>query len=389
MEDSFHTKPRAAGSAMAPVRLMYLIAPSSYAGAERVVASIVRNLDREKYEITVGMFMNPLRPANDFLRDIERTGCRVMVIELRRVFEWRQFRELLDVLSEGRIQILHTHSYRSDILGLLAAKRLGMPIVTTLHGWHPQGAKMHLYAFCERMAFKYFDRIIVVSEELRRRMVSFGIPAERLRKIRNAIDTGAYSMNHPTNAFREEYGIGNDTKLVGTIGRLSPEKGLGDFLIAGRHVLRQQPQVKFVIAGDGPEKKPLKEMAEELGIENHVIFCGHRRDVATIYNALDIFVLSSFTEGLPIALLEAAFYAKPIIATSVGGIPEVIENNKTGILVSAHDPIQLGDRISELLSDGGRAKTLGVAAKCRIESEFDCKSWIRAIDDLYEEVLMT
>ena len=375
---------------MAKVRLMHLIAPITYGGAERVVVSLVGNLDREKYEITVGMFMNPSRPADGFLQDIERLGCRVRVIELRKVFEWRQIQDLLGVLAEGQIQILHTHAYRSDILGLLAAKRLGIPIVTTVHGcWDPESVKMRFYAYCERISFRYFNRIIVVSEELRQRMVELGVPIDKLRKICNAIDTTRYSNHRSASTFRKEFGIENGTMLVGTIGRLSPEKGLGDFLRAAQQVLMHRAHVKFVIAGDGPEKKPLQEMAEGLGLEKHVIFCGHRQDVSQVYNALDIFVLSSLAEGLPIALLEAAFHAKPIIATSVGGIPEVVENNKTGILVPSHDPVQLGNRMLELLSDGGKAKTMGIAAKRRIETEFGCKSWIRAIEDVYEEVLAT
>ena len=364
------------------ITVMNLIASTALGGAERVLVTFASRINLSRFNIRFCLFRDKRKPEVGLLSVLRDKRWEMDSVEIR------QFRELYEICSKRHVDILHTHGYRSDILGFGAAKLLGIPIVSTVHGWTSVTRRMRVYEYIQRRCLKYFDKVITVSEDLRQRLESFGVRSEKIVKFNNAIDIHKNAEVGITRSFRQELGIGPGTRLIGTVGRLSVEKGLGYFLKAGARIVARDPSVKLVLVGEGPQRKELEALAASLGISDSVIFCGYRADAERIYPALDVFVLPSLTEGIPMALLEAMAFSRPVIASRVGGVPEVVQDGVTGIFVEPKDVDELAEKMWDLLCHPEVSVQLGIRARKRVQSHFDSHEWIKKIEELYIDLAL-
>ncbi len=228
---------------------------------------------------------------------------------------------------------------------------------------------------------------MAVSSDVAADMLRHRIPQDKMVIIDNGIDFTRFDDIVDGNAARGALGIPENAKIIGTIGGLKPAKGHEYLLRSTANILRTHKDVKLLIVGDGPLRHYLDELAHNLGIDNSVLLTGYRKDVPELLSAMDMFVLPSLTEGLPIVVLEAMAANRPVIATAVGAIPKIITDNETGFLVPPSDVSALEAAISSLIDDGANARRVAVAGSAKVRREFSSERMCRRYLDVYGQVL--
>lgn len=316
-------------------------------------------------------------------------GINVAVSDEKRL-RFSQIRSEVRVfLGRTRPLILHSHRYKENILAGMAKKKGDVKrLVQTVHGiGEPFKGIRQLKSQAYSMAniyftIKYFDRVIAVSDDIHRKLVRYLAP-DKVVTIHNAIDPNGSIPGRDSELVRSEFGIGNDIPVIGSVGRMVPVKGFELFLAMAKAILTVRPEVKFMLVGDGPQRAELERKARELGITESVIFTGFRNDVTDLINCLDIFAMTSYHEGIPMALLEAMAMKKAVVSTAVGGIPEIIQDGVSGILVDSNDAGQLSAASLRLLANSDARLNLAEAARSRIEEEFSIISLRERVCRLY------
>jgi glycosyltransferase involved in cell wall biosynthesis len=297
-------------------------------------------------------------------------------------------REVEGVLGRIRPDVVVTHGYKPDLVGLLAARRAGIPQLAVSHGWTGATFRVRLNEALDKLVMRGARRVVAVSHRQGQRVKNAGIRGDRVVVIQNAVDTSRFAP--PDDAARRELEAFFPTcpdRIVIAAGRLSPEKGFGDLVRAARLVVDRMPGVAFLLVGDGPLRESLAGEVRAAGLEGSFAFAGFRGDLDRLLPAADLFVQSSHTEGLPNVVLEAGACAVPMVATDVGGTGEVLEDGRGGFLVPPRDPGRLAARVVEILSDPDGARRMGEEARRRIQSDFTFAAKAAAYRRMYEECL--
>ncbi len=322
---------------------------------------------------------------------LRRIGVEVHVVRERGSFrDVVLLTKVIQVLKRCHASLIHTHGYKETILGILAGRFVGVRrFVRTEHGAPEpfsriKKLKMDANLFLDRVLTRVsVDRVISVSEDLRRTLIpQYG--AEKVVTIHNGIALGPGTRGDRQKK-KIELGVPPDHKIVGTVGRLNPIKGLDHLLEAAKIVLDIRDDVTFLVVGEGPLETELKDLAGRMGIEDHIIFLGFREDVDEVMAAMDVFVLCSLHEGIPLSLLEAMELRLAAVATKVGGIPEVIEDGLSGLLVPPGDEGAMARAISEALST--RGEQLGQEAQRRVRSRFSLETMVERTTAVYRTLL--
>jgi glycosyltransferase involved in cell wall biosynthesis len=269
----------------------------------------------------------------------------------------------------------------------MAGRLARVPVVTTVHGYIAVTGKSQLYRQIDLQLLRAMDRVIVVSESMRRDLGERGVANGRLQVVRNGIAIDNYPFARRSRTLRAESGFDDDALVIGHVGRLSPEKGQARLLRVLPRVREKVPRARLVIVGDGPEMESLRTLARTLGVEEVTRFCGYRSDVPEVFANLDLLVLSSDTEGLPNVVLEAMATGVPVVATAVGGTPEVVEHGVTGLLVPAGDEAALAAAIVEAFARPGAAADRARRARAFVESQCSMEALIRATHELYRTLV--
>jgi glycosyltransferase involved in cell wall biosynthesis len=315
----------------------------------------------------------------------------------REIFFKEDFRaliRLIRLINLEKPEIVHTHTAKAGTLGRLAAKLTGVPIIIhTFHGhvFHSYFGffRTRFFLWLERLLAKFTDVVITVSEQQRAEIIRYKIAEpERIIAIPLGLDLKPFvdSAADP-NELRRELKIDEHSKLVGIVARLVPIKNHLCFLKAARLVLDRYDNVRFMIIGDGELRSSLEQKARDLGIEDRVIFMGFQQNLEKIYAGLDIVTLSSYNEGLPVALIEAMAAGKPVISTEVGGVVDLILDGDNGLLVPTNDSKALAEATLYLLEHPKRRKTMGEAGRKKVFPYFDKKRLVEDIDNLYDNLL--
>ena len=287
---------------------------------------------------------------------------------------WRVFRQF-------RPHIVHTHSWGTLIEGLVAARLARVPRV--IHGEHGTLQLRGYQRLVQRVAWGRADRVLSVSSRLADRLArEVGFDRSRIHTIRNGVDTGRFDTAGRA-AARRDLEIGEDVVAIGTVGRLVAVKDQATLLSAFAQTFQRQSNAQLCLAGDGPLKDALQQQARQLGIERQVRFLGHRPDVQRVLAALDIFVLSSTSEGMSNTILEAMASGLPVVATAVGGADELVLEGKTGLLVPAGQPGLLAEALVSLAADSERRASMGRSARERALTEFSVARMIADYEKLY------
>jgi len=301
---------------------------------------------------------------------------------------------LYHLIRRERPQIVHTHTTTAGLLGRLAAKLAGVPVILhTFHGHVLRGyfgpLQSKALVWMERFLARLTDRIVTVSEGQRQELAGYGVaPLEKIVVVPLGFELeDLLSCESHRGELRRELGLGDDVRLIGIIARLVPIKNHRLFLQAAKLVAEAVPQARFLVVGDGELREELEAYAHELELDERVLFIGWRRDLPRLYADLDVVALTSINEGTPVSLIEAMAAGVPVVATAVGGVPDVVTDGETGYLVRSGDAKGLAEAIVELVGNPERAKAMGRAGRACVH-RFGAYRLIEDIASLYEELLV-
>ncbi|MBX3231499.1 MAG: glycosyltransferase [Labilithrix sp.] len=285
-------------------------------------------------------------------------------------------REVAGYLRRLGAKVLLCHGYKPDLLGGRAARRAGVPVVAVSHGWTGATWKVRLNDALDKVSLHAMDHVVCVSEGQARKVRAVGV--RRVTAIRNAVQIERFEAAAVD--VRALFSV-RPRRVVGAAGRLSPEKGFGVLLEAAARV--PDAEVGFAVFGDGPLRASLERRAAELGLGSRVVFAGFRDDLDRLVSGLDVLALSSFTEGLPSVVLEAAAAGVPVVATAVGGTPEAVVDGVTGMLVPPGDPGALARALTSVLADEPRRVAMGAAGREMIRERFTFEAQAAAYRRLF------
>jgi glycosyltransferase involved in cell wall biosynthesis len=361
-------------------------------GAERLAAEVAARLDPDRYESVLCVSRAPKDPAMASATesaDLERLhaqGLRVLPLGRSSTYAVWNWRPLLAALREQRVDVLHAHKHGSNIWGSLLGRIARTPVVLAHeHTWSFEGNPMRRFLDRNLIA-RLCDRVIAVSRDDRRKMIELeGIPPDRVEFVPLGID--ALAPPSPDDDLRLDLGIDAEAPVIGAVGRLTPQKGLPALLEAARILRPSFPDLRVLIVGEGELRGELEESVARFGLGETVTLTGFRADIPNVLASLDVAVLSSEWEGSPLAVLEYMDAACPIVATRVGGVPDLIEDGVEGRLVPTRDPSALSEAVGSLLRDRRAARRLGEAARDRRRREFTIQNTVRRIEALYDDLL--
>jgi glycosyltransferase involved in cell wall biosynthesis len=325
--------------------------------------------------------------ARPLLEEARRQGFDTIELRENAPHFLRAAKEVADHLRRTGADLLLCSGYKPDIIGWLAARRAGVPAVAIAHGWTAATLKVWLNEALDRRVLRRMSRTVCVSEAMAVKVRRAGVLPERVAVICNAIDPKPFDRPDPTD--REKLlGLFAEPPayVVGAVGRLSPEKGFDQFIEAAACVARQKQGVGFVLFGEGPLRKALTRQIAERGLGRRFVLGGFRPDVNRFLPYFDVAVLSSHTEGLPVVVLEALAAGVPVVATAVGGTPEVIEEGVQGYLVPPGDPTSLADRILRLLDSDSIRRTMGERGRQRVREKFSFAEMATRYQQLFDRL---
>lgn len=302
--------------------------------------------------------------------------------------------KLCALMRRERPQIVHTHTAKAGFVGRLAAKLAGVPIIVhtyhghVLHGYYSR-LKSRLLTLMEATLARVTDRIVAISETLRSDLVDIGIaPDEKIITISLGLELEPFLANDSLRGlFRKELGLSRDTKLIGIVGRFAAIKNHRLFLDMASQVLRRFPNSRYIVVGDGLSRAGLEDYARSLEIDRAVIFTGWRSDLAKIYADLDVLVVSSTNEGTPVSAIEAMASGCPVVASRVGGLPDLVSDGVTGFLVEPGNASSLARQVESVLNDSAMAKRMGLAGREFVRVKFSAARLIGDVESLYQQLL--
>ncbi|WP_173045730.1 glycosyltransferase family 4 protein [Nitrospira sp. KM1] len=370
------------------LRICHVAMGDLWAGAEVQLVVLIEVLLRfQELDLTVVLF-------NEGRLAIELQKLRVPVYIFPETAQssLKILQQLTDYCRERKFDLLHTHKYKDNILGAMAAARSGVPyVVRTVHGLSEPfkglpSIRMRFYEFCDDVVIRTkVNRLIAVSSQIGH-LLSQKFGSASVVKIHNGIPIEHVQQAKPYEEVRKHLDVDKVEIIIGTVGRLTPVKAHEHFLTAAKQLLQSHKNLCFVIVGSGPRRRFLEEIARKSDISSKVRFLGHRDDTRDLIRAMDIFVLPSLHEGIPMVLLEAMALARPIVASAVGGIPEVLTNQVHGLLVPPAKPDEIVGACEAFLSDPLFMEKCGQAALTRVKQEFSSELMGAKVVTLYRQL---
>ena len=374
--------------------LLYVFDNLEFGGGERGFVQIINSLNRTRYKIMVACL-----PTEVFIEKVKGNEVQINSVDMRNRFNPMAILRLVNLMKREDVDIVHSQGVRADFFARMAAKLARVPVVVStvqmpVEGFNVNTIKKVIYTALNRFSEHFVDGFIVVSDALEKMMIEKQrIESQRVVKIYNGIEIDEYRMDydkeaiHVKSSLREEMGLKKDIPIIGVIGRLVWQKGFEYFIEAIPGLLKKFKDARFLIVGEGKLEEELKLKSKRLGLEDKLIFTGFRSDIKEVLASIDVFVMPSLLEGLPMTLLEAMAMGTPIVATDIDGITEVLDNGKTGLLVPPKDTKALTDAITYLLVHSDKAYQIGLTARKVVEERFRVDVMVQKVEEVYEELL--
>ncbi|MCZ2845524.1 MAG: glycosyltransferase [Candidatus Bathyarchaeota archaeon] len=363
---------------MRKLKLLHLNAGTNLGGTETMILRFLDNVDKTRFQISIGAFFN----NGPLLSEVEKRNFESRLFKIKH--QWNLFEvlfallKLYHFLKSKKIDIIHMYGFYTNILGRIAARMAKTTIVITGLRMEKFG-RNGFHSFLERMTSHWTDRYISISERGQELMLQKQwIEKEKVIVIHSGIDNN-WAIGRT---------LENQNHRVGMIAAFSRFKAHEQIVLAAPSILRTFPDTKFFLAGEGKTKQRIIKLITSLGINANFDFLGDVQDVRQILSKLSVFVLASHTEGLPVSILEAMALGLPVVASKVGGIPELVEDGFTGILVELNHPEEFASAIIQLLSNPEKARRMGEQGKLRIQKEYTLEQMTKKLEDCYYDLAM-
>ena len=359
-------------------------------GPEKTIFLGAARSDPEKYRITVCYIRD--RRDKVFGPSSKASGLPIEYLEVveKHSFDFGIIPKLRKIVRDKNIDIVHAHDYKTNFFAALLAKTDKIIPLSTAHGYTGHSRKEQFYYWADKIILKRFPKIIAVSSEIRNEFLRKGIADNRVEVILNGIDPDAFKRDGSRCiAARETLRLPLEKTIIGSIGRLAPEKNY-DFLLEVFAELNEiNKNIFLIIAGDGNLKTHLESRVKQLNMEENCRLLGHQADISLIHHALDIYVQSSDYEGTANSVLEAMALETPVIATDVGGTSELIRDNIDGIIIPPRDKNALGNAINQVLEDGGASGIRIASARKRVETELSFATRMDKLERIYDALMLS
>jgi glycosyltransferase involved in cell wall biosynthesis len=362
-----------------PPRVLQLVLSLSPGGTERLVIEICRRLSGGAH-----MSVCCLDEPGAWASDLTQEGIEVTSLGRRGGFEPSLARAIARVVDRQRIDIIHSHHYSPFVYSALAKLlRPAVGLVFTEHGRLSDAPPSMKRRVVNPLLSKLPNAICAVSQDLRQHLIDSGFPARRIEVVYNGVPDLPPPTPCTRRGVRASLGVPDDDTLILSIGRLDPVKNFPLLLCAFANVLRRDPNVWLAIVGDGPERADLEQQVRDLSLYEHVKFTGYRQDVSGLLAAADVYVNSSVFEGVSLTILEAMAAGLPVVATAVGGNPEVVAHERTGLLASSASA-SIADAIHRLAVDDQLRRRFGAAGRARVAQDFSMDRMMARYAELYQ-----
>lgn len=367
------------------VKVLHLICSTGYYGAERWVLALVSKLSKDDIEVELAVTSEDINFRIEVLERFSKSYGLGHRIEMRTAFDVRIVKSLTKIIDSNGIDVIHTHGYKSDIVGLIVAKWANVKCMSTPHGFGENlGFKLRTYIRFGTFALRFFDRIVPLSTALCEDLINKGIPLDRISVIENAVDLEEIDRRVLS---LDEKVIPSKGKKLGYVGRLVSGKRVDHIISVFDKLWSKDHSLELLIVGDGPERNTLETMVQGLPSVNSIQFLGYVEDRFVVMRSLDVFVMASISEGIPRCIMEALALELPVAAYDIPGVDELIKNYETGALAPSGDIIRLEKICEELLYDVNLAKRLGIAGRHLIERTFTAERMASDYSKLYREML--
>lgn len=369
------------------IRVLDLRDTHEIGGPGKTILETFKTVDASRFDLRLGMYVsNGTPPDTPFIRAARQCDMPVHFIHGHQLDPRLVYRHA-GLVRRERIDIVHAHELSSNLLTYLASFLHRVPIVTTVHGWIGNSARQRALSALDRRLIPRFDRVLVVSRRMREALLREGASPATVRLVHNGLVLANYRRTGRRGELTALAGRAIPGPVVASIGRLSREKGHADLIEATAILAAEHQRVSLVLAGDGPERQALETLAHERGVSDRVYFLGYVDRPQLVLEETDLMVLPSHSEGLPNAALEALAMDVPVLATAVGGTPEVITDGETGRLVPSGSPAALAREMLHFLQHREAWRTMAERGRHVVEREFDFAARTRTIETIYEDLM--
>jgi len=367
------------------MKVLHLRASNFYGGPERQLHIHALKARGSEFDITVGSFTEQGKTPG-FLQVIARDSVPVQAFEVKSAYDRKSVGLVKSYLKENDIDILCSHDYRTHIIGLLATRCIKTCWVAFSRGWTSENLKIKLYHTLDKFVIRFADRIVAVSREQKRKLEALLVPSSKIEVAYNSMDPGSFDRVEKAD-LKKRFGFPDDTFVCVLGGRFSVEKGQSYLIDAARLALKQNSNLRFVLFGDGPDLATIKAKIERLGIARYALCPGFEKNLLAYIKTAGMLINPSLSEGLPNIVLEAMAFKIPVIATAVGGVPELIEDGVSGFLVPPKNPVKLAERVLELAEDEALRDEFGQAGYNIIIEKFSFDRQSELLYAMYRGIL--
>jgi glycosyltransferase involved in cell wall biosynthesis len=371
-------------------KIAHLIATNFYGGPEKQIIEHLKLLDASQYSGMVISFIEDDQ-ENEILAEARKAGIACQGIPMSSPLDFAAWRRLKKTVQDSSINLLCAHGYKSTVMSLWIHRTLKVPTLAFSRGYTAENKKVAFYQYLDRMALGYVDGVICVSDGQRRILEKLGVRAKRIWVVHNAIHTSETTGD--VAGFRskvsKQLSLPKDAIWCVTAGRMSPEKGHEDLIQSIALMGERATRCCFLFCGEGPCRARLEKQAQAYNLGERIRFVGFRRDLQDIFQAMDMLILPSHSEGLPNVVLEAFSFGKAVVTTSVGGVPELVEDGRNGILVPPGNPKSLAEAIIRCAENRMMRETFGKAARNTARSRFNFEDQAKKLKSIYSEILVS
>lgn len=368
---------------------MHLIHSMAYGGIETSVINWLRRMDRDRLDVSLVCFANPGETEAPFVRAAERAGLAVQKIPWnRRKPLLKSSRRLADLLRTHRVDILHTHNCYADCVGAIAARLVPVKTIATVYVWADYDWKRNMIQAIDRFVLRFFDRVTAHCEDTQRKTGNLGrFPGPVDTLICGYESRRSIMSDEERRRKRKELGAADDEIVLGNVARFYTEKAHDSLLRTFKSILSRHRKTRLWISGVGPLEPKIRTLCAKLALNDHVRFLGFVEDLPALMRLLDIQVHPSHIEGVPLALCEGMAAGLPVVASAVGGIPEILNHGKSGVLVPAGDEPGFAEAVLSLINAPDERHRLGMAARYFIENDYSLNTAVGRVQRTYYEMM--
>jgi glycosyltransferase involved in cell wall biosynthesis len=358
------------------LHVLEIMASAIVGGMETYVKNLLRLMPPDRFRVTC------LCPYESEITEVLRSlGVAVFIARMDDDPPWRSVQTAVEIVRNFDVDLIHAHLPKAHVLAGLAGALTRTPALATVHGNTISTHELGIHRTTG-------TNLIAVCQEAYMQALAMGVPLEKVSLIHNGVDVELFRPSETARAvFRASLGIEPEAPLVGFVGRIDLEKGPDQFLQAAQVIHSEFPGAHFAMVGAGHQYDKMHGLAAALGLEGVVHFTGLQADTAQVYPGIDLLLQTSRIEGLPLSLLEGMACGLPVVAIGVGGVPEIVEEGRTGMLAGPGDWRGVGQRAIDLLEHPDRMKAMGEAARCRALSQFDLRVTVNQTTDLMERLV--